>query len=521
MAIPADKLAASLEALETLQQKGITAIRSADLSRPHRERLLGAGFLKEVMKGWYIASRPDEPAGESTAWYTSFWDFMAQYLATRFEENWSLSPEQSLILHSGNRAVPPQLLVRAPSARNRATNFPHGTSVFEVRASIATGEDVVIIGDLRLFSIETALITVSESFFESHPTDARAVLANIPDASGLLAKLLDGGHTRAAGRLAGAFRNIGKPRIADDILAAMKSALHDVREKDPFQTQVKMTDSERPVSPYVSRLQIMWQNMRGDIIDRLPDARPAPNDIDVYLKAVEAVYVTDAYHSLSIEGYRVSRELIERVRSGAWNPEANKEDREHSNALAARGYWQAHQSVKRTIRKVLEGANPGKAVDEDLPEWYRELFIPSVTAGIIDAAQLAGYRNGPVYIRRSRHVPLHVEAVRDAMPAFIELLKAEDNYAARIVLGHFIFVYIHPYSDGNGRIARFLMNVMMAAAGLPWTVIRLEHRDAYMAALETASVEGDIKPFTDLIARILTETLAETDQATEQNERLS
>src|SRR5512132_884280 len=39
-----------------------------------------------------------------------------------------------------------------------------------------------------------------------------------------------------------------------------------------------------------------------------------------YLKHVQDVYVTDAYHSLSIEGYRVNPALIERVRSGTWNP---------------------------------------------------------------------------------------------------------------------------------------------------------------------------------------------------------
>jgi hypothetical protein len=35
----------------------------------------------------------------------------------------------------------------------------------------------------------------------------------------------------------------------------------------------------------------------------------------------------------------------------------------------------------------------------------------------------------------------------------------------RVVLGHFIFVYIHPYMDGNGRMGRFLMNVMLAGGG--------------------------------------------------------
>ncbi len=46
------------------------------------------------------------------------------------------------------------------------------------------------------------------------------------------------------------------------------------------------------------------------------------------------------------------------------------------------------------------------------------------------------------------------------------------------------YVYVHPYMDGNGRMARFLMNTMMAAAGYPWTVIPLSERKTYMAALE-------------------------------------
>lgn len=64
------------------------------------------------------------------------------------------------------------------------------------------------------------------------------------------------------------------------------------------------------------------------------------------------------------------------------------------------------------------------------------------------------------------HVPLNVEAVRDTMPALFDLLREEDHPAVRAVLGHFVFVYIHPYVNGNGNMGRFLMNVMMGA-GLP------------------------------------------------------
>jgi hypothetical protein len=72
------------------------------------------------------------------------------------------------------------------------------------------------------------------------------------------------------------------------------------------------------------------------------------------MKRVEEAYVTDAYHSLSIEGYRVTPELIERVRGGNWNPDANQQDREQRNAMAARGYWQAFQLVQKSIGKVRE-----------------------------------------------------------------------------------------------------------------------------------------------------------------------
>lgn len=47
------------------------------------------------------------------------------------------------------------------------------------------------------------------------------------------------------------------------------------------------------------------------------------------------------------------------------------------------------------------------------------------------------------------------------------------------------------------------MNAMLASGGYPWTVIRIEERDAYMKALESASVENDIGPFADFIARKL------------------
>jgi Fic family protein len=54
--------------------------------------------------------------------------------------------------------------------------------------------------------------------------------------------------------------------------------------------------------------------------------------------------------------------------------------------------------------------------------------------------------------------------------------------------------------DGNGRVARFTMNLMLASGGYQWTVIRVEDRDQYMAALESASVSDDVTPFAKFLS---------------------
>jgi fido (protein-threonine AMPylation protein) len=509
MTSPSEKLAQSLEILHGLQNaNGAAAIKARDMTRTHRERLLANGFLREVIKGWYIPSRPDEVKGESTAWYASFWRFAAVYLETRFGKNWSLSPEQSLSLHGGNWTVPRQLVVRSPRARNKVTALPHGTSLLDLRAALPATADREEKDGLRIFSLESALVECSPQYFSSHATDVRAAMAMVRDETELLRRLLNGGHSTIAGRLAGAFRNSGRDRIADEITKAMVAAGYTMRESDPFDDRPALALPAREPSPYVNRIRLLWQKMREPVIERFPKAPGLPRNVVRYMKRVEEAYVTDAYHSLSIEGYRVTTDLIERVRSGSWNPDAHEQDREQRNAMAARGYWQAYQVVQKSIGRVLNRENPGQVAEEDHRAWYREMFAPSVAAGILKPTDLAGYRNGQVHIRQSMHVPLNREAVREAMPALFELLSAEEHPAVRVVLGHFIFVYIHPYMDGNGRMGRFLMNLMMASGGYPWTVIPVTERKPYMEALEKASVGEDIKPFAHFLAGLVKKGLA-------------
>ena len=257
MVRPHEKLAESLQALRALQERGVVAVRSGDLTRTHRERLVRNGFLQEVMKGWYIPARPDEVTGKSTEWYESFWDFCAAYLKERFGTNWSLSPEQSLLLHAGNMKIPRQLLVRSPKARNKTTALLYDTSLFGTRSALPGAGHVVEKNGLRFFSAPAGLVNSGPGFFRQNPTDARAVLAMVRHASDVLALLLEGGHTTVAGRLAGAFRNIGRDRIADDIVKTMQIADYDIREKDPFEDTINIGLSSHGQSPYVNRIRPM------------------------------------------------------------------------------------------------------------------------------------------------------------------------------------------------------------------------------------------------------------------------
>lgn len=500
MATPHEKLADALDALKALQTDGRRVFQSADLGRTYRERLVQNGFLQEVIKGWLISTSPQANDGDTTPWYASFWEFCGRYCRERFGDQWHLSPEQSLLMRAEATTIPAQVVVYSPKGTNNNLQLLFGMSLYDLKQKqMPPSEDLTEEGGLRLYSADAALIKVPEPFFQRFPIEAQVALSGIKDPSSLLLRLLDGGHSAVAGRLAGALRRAGRASFADEIIGTMKGAGYDVRESDPFAEQKNVPPIAPGTAAIVGRLNAIWETQRQAVLDTFPAAPGLPRDQNAYLRFVDDIYPNDAYHSLSIEGYSVTPTLIERVRKGSWNPQENEDDRKSRDALAARGYWQAFQEVKKSVAAIIDGVPPALVRDTHRT-WYREMFLPSVAAGLLRAGVLAGYRNTPVFIRGSRHVPPRSESVPDGMAALFDLLGKETEPGVRAVLGHWLVGYVHPYPDGNGRMARFLMNAMLASGGFPWTVIRVEDRAAYMAALETASVDMDVKPFASFIA---------------------
>jgi Fic family protein len=513
MVTPNEKLAASLEQLKLLQDKGQRVIRSPALSRTHRERLCKAGYIEEVIKGWYLPTRPDITSdalvSSTTAWFTGMRDFVAGYCDDRFGKNWHLSPDQSLLLQSGERTLPRQLQIWATAGNNQPVQLPHGCSLFIYRApAMLPSEPHAEHQGIRLVNLTDALIAVSPTFFIQQALAARIALRTVDDITPLLQQLLDGSHSVIAGRLVGALRAVGRGNFADSIINTMRSVGYSVQEVSPFDAAPPSPLIAGSVSPHVQRLRLNWENMRESVIAVFPRPGTLPTDQVQTLKDIEDRYAADAYHSLSIEGYHVTVELIAKIRSGEWNPDGA--DREQRDAMAARGYFEAHKLVKDFIVKTMQQHEPSKPqqMHEALSAWYLALFSPGVQAGLLKPSDLAGWRNHQVFIRGALHVPLSREAVRDCMPVLFELIENEPHPAVRAILGHFLFVFIHPYMDGNGRLARFLMNAMLVTGGYVWTVIPVEQRAAYMQALERASSYGEIEPFARFIAQLTQEQAA-------------
>lgn len=363
----------------------------------------------------------------------------------------------------------------------------------------------------------TTLARLAPASFRTDQLSVEVLLRTTPHGDVYRAVVAGQSDEAKIGRVVGAYRAIGLATEASNLAESVRALGFLISEKDPFEAPATPAFRlER--SPHAARLGTLCAKMRGPILEALDGLKPPTVSSAVFLHHLEEVYRQDSYHSLSIEGYRVTEGLIRRVAEGDWD--ARKET-DAVNALAARGYFEAFQGVKESVREIHGGADPIAVVEANLPRWHRLLFQPAIAAGIVTRADLAGYRSGPVMINSSRHVPPPHAAVMDCMDRMFEILRAEESPLVRAILGHFAFVFIHPHMDGNGRVARFMLNAFLAAGGYPWTTIRVDDRRDYFAALEAASFGGDIMPFAKFVRANVQEVSSILEQAPAIAKRLN
>lgn len=491
----------AMQGLHGLQEDGHLVVQSGQIAADRLKALKDAGYLLPIMKGWYHLSDPAARPGDTTAWSMSFWSFIRRYCEGRFGDDWVLSPEISLTLHAGSEVPPLQVMVHALKGGNNALELPGRQSLFDlrVRELPPRTQRMKLENGLRVYNREATLIHMAENCYQTQSLSVAALLGTYRNPDKLVRAVVEGSHKRPGSRLVGALAHVNMNAQAERLAGAMRRAGIDLRTENPFTGEG--IDVVAGASPIANMLRAIWQRDRPRILEILPEPG-RQSDVAEVLERIDDVYTHDAWNSLSIEGYRVTTELIEKIRSGVWDPEGDKGDASARDAMAAKGYWNVFQSVREVVKTAIERGEP-VSMRDNLADWYQDLFQPSVDAGILTQGQLIGYRNHPVFIRTANHVPPAAEKLMDAMDAYFDLLDKEGHPGVRAVLGHWLLGYIHPYPDGNGRLARFVMNAVLASSGYPWAVITLDQRKRYMEALDDASYRGNIVPFATLMAEHL------------------
>lgn len=102
--------------------------------------------------------------------------------------------------------------------------------------------------------------------------------------------------------------------------------------------------------------------------------------------------------------------------------------------------------------------------------------------------------------------PAKIPALMEQLGRELGVVDSSPEHAFNV---HYRLTAIHPFSDGNGRTARLLMNLLLMRSGYPPIAVRPVDRKRYLDALEHASLSGDVGPFQALLHERLDATLDE------------
>ncbi|XP_076637376.1 FIC domain protein adenylyltransferase [Colletes latitarsis] len=229
-------------------------------------------------------------------------------------------------------------------------------------------------------------------------------------------------------------------------------------------------------------------------IDEKRNALSAIPDNNVALiRAKKEAYFQHIYHTVGIEGNTMNlaqtRAIVE-TRTAV----GGKSIDEHNEIL---GLDAAMKYINATLVNRV-----GSISIKDILEIHKRVL------GHVDPVQGGQFRRTQVYV--GGHVPPGPGDIHYLMEEFAMWLNSESairmhpvRYAA---LAHYKLVHIHPFSDGNGRTSRLLMNMILMQAGYPPVIVHKQHRHTYYENLQIANTR-DIRPFVRFIAECTEQTL--------------
>jgi len=233
--------------------------------------------------------------------------------------------------------------------------------------------------------------------------------------------------------------------------------------------------------------------------DRLDTLRPLSRGAKAALQKAYDVDLT--YTSNAIEGNTLTlRETAELIEHGI--TVGGKPLRDHLEAVD-------HYDAVLWMRELASETTP---VNESIVrELHRRIVARSQPA-------IAGiYSADPRRVAGSRAIFPNPVKIPQLMREFGNWLVNMTPVPAASFDAHFRLSAIHPFSDGNGRTSRLLMNLLLLRGGYPPITVRPEDRNIYLDTLEQASASDNLKPFQTFLHERLDATLTEYLTALEES----
>lgn len=185
-------------------------------------------------------------------------------------------------------------------------------------------------------------------------------------------------------------------------------------------------------------------------------------------------------NSISFEKFSVSKEVVENIL------EAKTEG--------------IDAKIVKTVENYLDGIvyaeyllSQGKDLDEN--------DIKDIHEKVVDDFSVGGlYRNVDISIKGSGHTPPSHVKVYDRMKKYFDTINDSNNELYyNIAFSHLQLAKIHPFLDGNGRVARIVLNYQLKKNGLKPVIISVENKDEYFNLLEEFKVNKNIEPFIEYL----------------------
>ena len=218
-----------------------------------------------------------------------------------------------------------------------------------------------------------------------------------------------------------------------------------------------------------------------------------PLSTEILEKLREQFMIEYTYHTNVIEGNTLTlRETQLVIQEGI--TVKGKPLRYHLEAIN-------HPKAIEFIERLAQGKKP--ISEQDI------LYIHGIAMKGIDEAEPGAYRRGQVAITGSRYRPPPPYEVPFLMTDYLGWLNGNPEELRPVELAglaHFKLVHVHPFVDGNGRVARLLMNLFLLRHGYPIAYVRREERGRYYDSLERAHF-GSTRPFVDFIGRCVEQSV--------------